>query len=259
MDKNYSADAEVSFNNGGHRMVRINCDVVIKVYDSSNTLVAEIVEENRSELPSSIIYGIDEDGQKYVVLPPNEDYRIEITATKDGTVNYGIGEYAACEGDYVRNINYFDIYLKQGETLTGYLPSYSQSEREEDTPNGTNVAYSLFAPNGSEIEPTSELRGEESVNAYFSVDVDSSDNSGGIVLGSGLRQYGQFAQVESHAKEGYEFEGWYVEDELVSQEQNYRFCVMENTEVLGVFHQLPTDETSENKETSATEDKSSNE
>ena len=83
MDKNYSEGAKAEFNNGGYRIVRINCAVDVEVVDNDGTIIASIENEQpNSIMNSSYIFGIDEDGQKYVVLPVDSDYGITITGRK---------------------------------------------------------------------------------------------------------------------------------------------------------------------------------
>ena len=236
MDNNYTEGARVEFNNGGYRIIRINCAVDVDVYDDNGNKVATIENEQpNTTLDSSYIFGVDEDGQKYVVLPIDSDFDISITGREDDLVNYSISEYSAVAGDYTRNINYFNIDLKQGEKLSGTIPSYSDDEIANDTPNGSNAAYTLLDPNANPIESDSDKSGTSASQDVFNVNVVSSNPKYGVVSGTGARQYGTFAQVEAVALEGYQFVGWYRNNNLVSTDTVYRVCVTEDIELVGKF------------------------
>lgn len=130
MDENYSEDAEVRLNNGDYRIIRINCDVNVRVYDSEMTPIAEIIDNIPVDNDTPYLFGVDENDQKYVILPIDSSYTIEIIANEDGTVNYGISEFSALAGDYTRNINYFDIRMKKGDVIKGIIPAYNAYETE---------------------------------------------------------------------------------------------------------------------------------
>ena len=114
-----------------------------------------------------------------------------------------------------------------------------------DTPDGSSADYTLADDENTYIDSDSDMRGDEASEAYFSVNVSSSDETRGVVTGSGIHQYGEFAQVEAKAFDGYEFAGWYMDGKCVSEEETYRFCVTDNTELVGEFRekQTPTSDT----------------
>lgn len=236
MDSNYNGTGSASFNNGGYRIVRINCKVNVEVYDTEGRLVAAIINEaSRNPEGSDYISGIDQDGQKYIVLPNTGEYRIVITGREDDTVNYSISEYSAMAGDFTRVVNYFDLPVKKGEQLTGNIPSYTESEIEDDTPDGSSVKYTLYNAGNEPVESDSDLSGDEAEEAYYHVSVKPSNEKYGITTGTGVCQLGQFAQAEAIALEGYRFTGWYIDGRCVSGDEIYRFCVTGDVELTGQF------------------------
>lgn len=84
--------------------------------------MASIVNETPISIDNGCISGVDENGQKCVILPIDTNYIIQITGRNDDLVNIGISEYNAVVGDLARNINYFDIELKAGEKLKIVIP-----------------------------------------------------------------------------------------------------------------------------------------
>ena len=148
MDENYSdsiENTEITLNSGVYRIIRINCKVDITVKDSDGNIVASIVNESPKKINgSSIVSGKDENGEKYVILPPDENYNISIKAREDGTVNIGINEYSSREGDYSRDIkNYFDISLKSGKAIDVDVPSISSDELTSGITDGSSVNYEV--------------------------------------------------------------------------------------------------------------------
>lgn len=86
------------------------------------------------------------------------------------------------------------------------------------------------------IEPDSDLTGESATNTVYTVKVSASDDQGGVVIGNGTHNYGEFAQVEANAFDSYEFAGWYNGDECVSTDLSYRFCVTDNVTLVAHFN-----------------------
>ena len=249
MDKNYNPNAKVTFTPFAYRKVRINCDVNVSVYDSNNTLVAQINNEKATDLNNDYMYGIDNDGQKFVILPIDEDYTIEIQAYNDTVVNYGVSEYSADAGTYTRNVNFFDIKLDKDEKITGDVSSYLPEEIETDTMQASHATYTIKDTNDVVIKASSDLKDEESVNATYYVDASSSNDEHGLVYGAGSHQFGHYAQLEAAAREGYKFIGWFIDNDLVSAESSYRFRVDSDIKVIGKFDKLTDDSESQNVDT----------
>ena len=268
MDPNYKRGAEISFNNGSYRVVRVNCDVDVEVRDSDGAVVAEIVDETpRDVRGSAIISAINENGEKIVILPFDSAYTISVTArdadgTSDGSgiadgtaalsgisvgtesggnegtisVNVGIDEYSAQLGDYARGVDYLDLSLSAGETLTGELPAAPDSEPGENAP----TAYTLESPAGDVLDSASDLSGGEAGTVY-TVTVRSEPEAGGVALGGGPARYGDFVQAEAAAGDGYTFAGWYQDGgaDPVSTETAYRLSVTADTVLTARFAVLP--------------------
>ena len=214
----------------------------VSVYDSAGNIVASIVNDKGEDIGSSIISGIDDDGQKIIVLPNEAGYSIAITGREDDHVNYGISEYSAMAGEFTRDVNYFDVEIKKGEVLTGSIPSYTLSEIKNDTINGSTVEYTLLDNDGNKIDSDSDLHGEEVSNAYCNVNAIPSNNEWGVVSGAGLHQYGQYALVEAVARDGYEFIGWEQNGTIVSNESEYRLRVTEDVDLTAVFKEKASEE-----------------
>ena len=71
MDSNYVGTTANRLINGGFRIIRINCEVDVKVFDAEQNKIASIINE-QSDDTGSYIAGVDNNGQKYVVLRVEE-------------------------------------------------------------------------------------------------------------------------------------------------------------------------------------------
>ena len=243
MDSNYSTsymEDFVYYAKSGYRLVRIKCDVDVFVTDSEGNRIASIVNEEPKDIEDSdYIYGVDEDGQKYVYLPVDEDYNIEIKARDNDTVNYSIGEFDTAEDSCTRNINFFDVSVTKGASLDADIPSYDYEESEDGTPEGSSSEYVLTNENNILVDADSDDKGEMVDEKTYTVNVEPSIENAGIIMGTGTHKYGESARLEVSCKRGYEFEGWYDGETLLSEENEYRLRVLEDTDIQARFVELP--------------------
>ena len=241
-DRNYVENPQDIFSTGLYRTIRINCLVDIEVTNEKGEIVASIVKEKPIDLgDEGLIAGINENEEKYVIVPIDGLYNVKITAREDSTVNYGIDEDYVLGGDSARLLNYFDLEIKKGQSYTGIIPAYNNVDIENAKDDGSTVAYTLMDPEKNSIKASSDLRGEQAESASYLVDVDSSNHDAGIVFGGGVFNFGSFAKLNVIEKEGYSFNGWYDENGvIVSNDKEYRFCVKANTKLIARFDKEDT-------------------
>lgn len=236
MDPNYTTNAGQTFSSGSYRVIHINCPVDVDVYDSNNSLVAQIKSEQANEIAnSSIISEINEDGEKLIYLPTDAGYTVKMTARDNCSIDYAVSEYSIQAGDITHITNYFDVPVGQGMTLTGVAPAFSDSDQSGSILNGSSAKYALLDSQGKTLSPSNELKGDAAEQAYFTVDVASENSNFGTVTGGGIRQYGNYAEVKAIPKNGYTFVGWYENDQMISNEADYRFRVTKDTSIKAVF------------------------
>ena len=235
MDSNYTKTPSTFGGIGNYRIIRINCPVDVKVYDSAGSLKAEIVKDVPQEnSESSLLVMLNEDGEKIICLPSDMSYDIQITATDEGIMDYAINEYSTSIGDITRIENYLNIKLQTGDKFMAEVPAYSTGELGNNI-KGTSTDYTLKDHSGNLLQPSENLVGEQAEEAYYMITVKADYEERGIVIGQGVRQRGHYAKIEAVAKEGYEFSGWYQGDALASQESSYRFRVEEDIEFVAHF------------------------
>lgn len=241
MDVNYTTDAGEAFSSGSYRIIRINCPVDVNVYDMQGTLVASIVGNKAQKLGTSSIKSlINSDGEKVVYLPADAEFKIDITGTDNGAVTYSVNEFSYEVGQVNRLVNYYDVPIEKGRTLNAVVPAYDITYLSNGTANGTNTKYQLTDMDGNVLTPDLAASGTAAINAYHAVTAVSENEDHGTVTGSGVRQTGNYAQVVAVAKDGYVFEGWYVNEQKVSTEVEYRFCVKDDITLIAKFtHNTP--------------------
>lgn len=235
MDDNYTTDAGEAFSSGSYRIIRINCPVDVKVYDSDGNLVASIVDDDVQELEESLIVIINDDGEKVVYMPADAEFTIDMTGTDDGSVTYSVNEHSYESGRVNRVVNYYDVPIEKDRTLSAVVPAYDITYLTNGTANATDTQYRLTDMDGNVLTPDLDVAGDQVIDAHYTVTALSDDEKQGSATGSGTRQVGSFAKVVALPEEGYTFNGWYVNDIKISSDAEYRFCVREDVTVVAKF------------------------
>ncbi len=241
-DDNYTEEGREAFRQrelyNAYRVVHINCPVDVRVYDETGRLVAAIIDNVPQEIAdSSIVAEFNSDGEKRVYLPADMDYRVEIIATGDGTLNYAVNEYSYDTNANAKIVGYYNIPITEGDVLNASLAAFSDEEAEY-TGDGSNVSYTLNI-NGSELTPNTVRYAEEAAESYYTVTADTEQDYYGNIIGGGIYTEGEFAQVSAVTFNGNTFEGWYENGELLSQERTYRFLVQNDRTLEARFDGQP--------------------
>ena len=202
-----------------YRRLYVNCPVDVAVYDSEDRLVARFIDDEAQQIEDSLIPAyLDSDGQKIVILPPGEEYRVELEATGDGTMTCSLAECSAIDGEVQRVMHYYDVDITEGVQFSMNAPAAAQAQ---------TVEYSL-SEGDTEIE-ASEV--QEDYISYYSVDAEVLGDA--EVYGGGKYMRGEYARLTYESE--YPFLGWYEGDVLLSADAEYRFRVEKNLSVKAVF------------------------
>lgn len=227
MDNNYVNNAKTYFSNGDYRAAKINCPVDVYVYDSDNNLVASIINETPQKIEnSSIISSIDENNQKIIYLPCDEEYNLKIIAREDCETTYTVNEYTGVDSQVSRIVSYSEINMEKDDLYEASVGRYSDDEIANGAINGTDLHYTFEGTNGV-MNADLDVSGDEVENYTYNVELKCDDEKGSV-LGGGTYRKGDFCQIVATNSIGYIFDGWYIGNVKISSESIYRFAVDEN-------------------------------
>jgi hypothetical protein len=131
------------------KAIVIECPVNVNVYDSKNNLAASIVN---NEVIFDELLTIVTDDTKTIYLSLGDDYRIELTATDNGAMNYSISEIENRQNLLTRKVMMKDIPLTKGEVFTSHITT------KKGTPSET---YELASNTGKKYYADEELSGSD--------------------------------------------------------------------------------------------------
>jgi len=233
-DTYYNSGAFWGSSNSTYRIIHINCPVDVDVYDSSNNLVASFADDVPQDIDSGIIFYINENGEKMIYLPADDEYNIDIEATNNGDMTYSINELNLVSGNIERVVNYYEVPLTNGETFTGIVPAFTSNEIENNASGGSLAAYKLLNKSNAEIPASEDIKGTSVESVFYNVIVEANNDSG-HVQGSGSFLKGAYAKVKAIPQMGSSLLGWFKNGQLVSTDLEYRFAVTENTILTAEF------------------------
>ena len=241
MDSNYGSSLTPTFCTGAGRIIRVNCPVDINVIDTDGWSCASIMDEEVEEyFDHGVQAFIDENGQKTISLPIDEEYRVEITPRQSCNVTVTVEETTGFSAEPSRIINYEIPNVKEEQTITADADSYTTEEQSANLEEGSTAEYSV-TKNGNTVEPSAEYRGEEEIASHSYMVNTQFDETKGAVFGAGVYTEGSYVQLEAAAADGYYFKGFYLngalmkDDNLDNDRNTVRMKVTKDTEVEAVF------------------------
>ena len=163
---------------------------------------------------------IDENGQKIVCIPEDADYKVDLKATDNGTMTYTVMNQNLETNECSQVKSYVDIPIKKGEVYKSTFETGTESSTE-----------TLKNVSGDEVQPSIEKGASEDIKKQVNVTA----QSGGSVTGGGNYTISEYAKVTAEPETNYTFAGWYENDNLISKEKEYRFCVQNNRNLSAHF------------------------
>ena len=227
-------DFEEDETSSGYRTAVVNCPVDVSVYNDEGDLVAQIIDGDVQYIEDGLYAYIDDDDQMVVILPCNNEYSVKLESTDSGTMTYTVTEYSWDEGT-TRVVSYYDVAIEEGDVF------YSAVENLQLT---KNPAYALTTADGKNIEASVNQSGDEV--ATYSVSAVAVGN--GSVYSGTRYVSGEYVKLTAVADDEYEFIGWYIDGELVSEDTEYRMLVDGDVEITGIFSTDESDEDSDQDE-----------
>ncbi len=201
-------------------IIMINCPVDVTVRDGNNNVVGQIINNEPVNIEDGIATFIDSDGQQVVIIPSDGIYTIRATAYDNGDVSITSASYSGESISPNKIISFQQIEICKDETVTAVISGDSTTVSDTE---------------GNILSPDIE----QSDGDIVSLKVDSEAEGPGSVEGGGFYYAGEFCQVSAVPEEDRAFVGWYIDDQLVSTESTYRFPVLNDTTIKGVFSDFP--------------------
>lgn len=206
------------------KVIQIKCPVNVYLYTLDDELLIQITDNKVVFAAEGVVASVI-DETKYVIIPAEQQFKIEIIANSSGTMNYSVTEYN--QGETVRKVNFNDVSLYEGQSFNGNLnagyevseESYALSTTDED--NNQEVIYHSEVYSGSQIQTLS---------------VSVTCEGDGEARGVSSAICGDYVIVVATPNDGIGFSGWYdSEGELLSREANYGFVIREDMELVAKF------------------------
>jgi hypothetical protein len=230
LDPNYGCEYEYK-QNKLMRIYRINCPVNVYAYNGENEILR--IENDEISGTGDVYAYINENNEKIVYLPSDSAYRIEVVPYDNGVLNISVAECNPLTDQNVRLENYYDIEIKEGDVVSLDVPEI----REEDVTSyddGSTVDYTVSF-NGSGISSDETYSGADEIEELlYSVTINV-EGAEGYASGAGKYTAGSFAQLSAACPHGRTFKGWYSGDELLSEEETFRFAVRSDTVITARF------------------------
>lgn len=105
----------------GGKYVSALCPVDVYLYDESNSLVLAVVNEEITVNTDPSITAIVYDGAKSFAYPDDRDYRVEIIAREEGTMDYVVAE--ATNDTEFREVEFYNVPLESEQKYSGEVPA----------------------------------------------------------------------------------------------------------------------------------------
>lgn len=221
-----SLDGAVAYtDNPVYRKVFVNCPVDISVYDSAHQLAGRIIGNEPVDAEGSIGMYIDENDQKVLILPADDTYDIEITATGSSEMTYTATEYNMASGETENVVSYQNVKIKKGNVLTGTADVNGSGKDKYPLTKGSTGLKPQVDQSGSAVQT-------------FTVEVIV--RGVGEANGGGTFVSGEFAKLS--VSDAADFRGWYENDKLLSEEIEYRFLVTKDHTITAVFEASDQDD-----------------
>lgn len=150
-------------------------------------------------------------------------------------VNDKVNNDITLDANYVP-IDYRIYYKLDGGTQNSSNPSTYNIEQSFDLYDPVKAGYSFLGwfKNGKKVESISlgnygdiTLTAGWGINSY-TVTVESIDDTKGTVTGNGTFEYNSSVTVSAESADDCVFQGWFIDNELVSSDLNYTFLMPDN-------------------------------
>lgn len=198
-----------------------NCPVDITVFNSSGQKVGFVGESDLWYDEESIY--MEQIGETKAIYS-NEPLIFELTATDYGTLNCTFEGYV--DGEATGRINYFDIPLYTGKTVSAKVPGDNLSEK--------NIIVTEAEMGTIPVDEIIFSGEYESSKVHIACKIETPGS--GQIFGSGDYIRGDAVKLHALVEGGYVFLGWRSDDgDLLSILDNYEFIAKENVVITALI------------------------
>ncbi|MBR4175330.1 MAG: leucine-rich repeat protein [Lachnospiraceae bacterium] len=199
-----------------------NCPVDVEILDASGETVC-LIKNDEVLGEGGVIARIDEDGQKVVILPADQEYTVKAVGNGEGTMTI------------------LNTICRMGEAIPDESEIYTELKVEKDMAYQATVSKNEILLENSEgqiLEPDVTAKGDEV--KYYQVELRSTHEDASY-SGGGAYLAGEYARFEAGSDDVYSFLGWDIDGVRVSTDNVYRIPVTEDVTVTAVFEKIAGD------------------
>lgn len=208
-----------------YRGVRVACPVDVHVYDEDDNLVASIEGDEIDEsLLDDGLPVIVFDGVKYVDIPSDGSYRVEVIATDNGAMDCQILNYAGDGAEATNAKAYLGVELDKDQEFELNLDAADSGMQDSD------IVLTSENVEASAAQIVTGDKGE-------TVTIKGKAIGCGEVQGGGKVLKGAKVNLHSSPLKDAAFFGWYKDDELVSTNPDFEVVAEADAEYVARFEQ----------------------
>lgn len=142
-------EGQERFLDAPYRRLSLACPVDIEIHDREGRPVAKVVNDSFVDIPGQEVSGYvlekaDGENEKIILLPGEEEYKVTIRGTQNGSMTFELVEVDLETGEKTDVLIYEDLVIGEGDLYFGYLESV-----EDGDPR-----YSLVDSIGNDVSPT---------------------------------------------------------------------------------------------------------
>ena len=205
------AGDESMFEHMNFHRTKTNCPVDVYAY-YKDELVAAIVNDQAQTISNGVPAYIDINGQKVIEYPEDDDYRLEIVSRNEGELNFSVETVDANTEEVLNLKNYYDIEIEN-----------------EDTFNIDSIDNNIIFKDENEVEIAPSISIDNAEENKVKLTIETNEN--GLCFGEGEYNVGDFVKLSAKPNAHYLFDGWYINNTLLSLDNEFRYRIEQDTTI----------------------------
>lgn len=206
------AGDESMFEHVNYNRTKTNCPVDVYAY-YKDELVAAIVNDQVQTISNGVPAYVDINGQKVIEYPEDDNYRIEIVSRDEGELNFSVETVDANTEEVLNLKNYYDIEIENDNTF-----------------NIDSIDNNIIFKDENDVEITPSISVDNAEENKVKLTIETNEN--GLCLGEGEYNVGDFVKLSAKPNAHYLFDGWYINDALLSFDNEFRYRIEQDTTII---------------------------